>query len=687
MSEKRSRARIWTIMLSMLVLTSTLLGVMPTVAAASYSPTWSVETPTGTGQAQTVTVVDSANDTVYIIGGGLGVTPGSSYNSTSNLVMAYSTTNGTSWRVASIPTGVRGASGGMGEDGRIYVFSGLNNTLGSIASTQIYDIATDSWSTGANIPISEWEAKCAVDWPNMYVIGGALAAGTDVQIYNARTNSWSAGVALPNGRFSGAATYVQSVDSIFYVGGVDMSWTPMDTVYQHKIGSGSWNAVANLPFPVAALDVTTGADGLIYAAGGSNNMLDVGNLGDPVYSAGYYYCVNNDTWYSLPDMNFARKYLSLVSVENMILAIGGNNDTMIFNYVESLAVIAANPTLSATSVGQGGSAWLNMTLDSYAAVKGTALVYYLKSDSGTMYPAMNQIFAAGNVSTLIEIPQTLPAGNYELHAYFGTSFETGTYSLPEAVFPLTVFATISIQQQIADLQNDIVQLQQLINEINGSLSSKLNDTMDNITKLQQRLADLNDSLAAFVTQLQTQMDKINASLTAQIDQLQSDLDQAKADLANEINLVNASLMSEISDLQAQNTLLQNQITQLRNDMDDLKDQMSTNDQALMDKLNQTNDEMNNGLGGLNNTITNDVGSLSTNMMIGLLGLLVAMLIAILVVFMSLSRKIKDLGLQQMAKGADENADPGATQPKMRTVKQKSPEQQIPPPPAPPEEKL
>lgn len=696
MSEKKSRARIWAVMLSMLVLTSTILGIAPTASAASYSPTWSTLTPVSEGRAQAVTVIDSANDTVYIIGGGLGVVPDTGYIATSDLVMAYSSINGTSWRVAPIPTGVRGASGGIGEDGRIYVFSGVNDSSGLVASTQIYDIASDSWTTGANIPFSQWEAKCAVDWPDMYVIGGA-SSGTAVQIYNARTNSWSGGVALPSSRFAGAATYVASVDSVFYIGGVDVAWNPMSNVYRFKIGTASWIEMAQLPSATAALDVTTGADGLVYAVGGSNNMFNVVN---PVFSSGYYYCANNDTWFSLPDMSYARKYLGLVPFENKILAIGGNNNTTIYGYVESLTTFATNPTLSASSIGQGGEAWLNLSLDSFATVKGTALVYYLKSSNGTIYPAESKIFAAGNVSALIQIPQSLPVGSYELHAYFGVTFETGTYTLPEAIFPFTVFATTPLQQQISDLQDQIAQLELLISEINSSLSAQLNDTIANITQLQLQIAQMNANLTMFIGQIQAQIDQVNASLVSEIAQLQLALDQAKADLATAVGLVNASLsaqlndtMNELAALQTQNDLLQDQIADLVAAQNDLEQQMATNDQNLLDKLNKTNDD----LEGMNDSLSVGIGSLSTNILIGLLGILVALLVAILSVFISLSRKVKYLGAARMAKEADSTADvspieagivkPESAPPKTRTVKQRPPEEQTPPPPMPPEERL
>ena len=702
MSGNKDMKKTWAIGLTIVLLSSMILGVIPT--ASAYSPTWTNLAPMEMEHAQAVTVMDSANNTTYIISGGLGVNPGANYWSVTDLVSAYNVSTGDSWRVAPIPIGVRGASGGFGENGKIYVFSGNNDTSGYTAATQIYDIATDNWSNGANIPNSVWEAKCVVDWPNFYVIGG-WNSFTGVQIYNARTNSWSAGVPLPAGRYCGAAAYVESSNAIFYIGGRNTSSSVNEnTVYRHVLGSGSWTMMSPLPNPIVALDATTGLDGLIYAVGGSDSFF---NVDPPAYPYGYYYCENNDTWFPLPNMNQGRKYLGLVSLDDAIYAFGGNDDVSTFGTVESLRIFVANPSLSSTTVGQGSSAWLNMSLDAFAAAKGTAVVFYIKSDTGTVYPAETYIFAAGNPSVLIEIPQSMPVGSYELHAFFGTTFETGTYTFPEAIFPFTVFATTSLQQQISDLQDQIAQLEQLINDINSSLSAQLNDTIANITQLQLQLSQMNANLTLFVNQIQAQIDQVNTSLVNEIAKLQLALDQAKADLASAVSLVNASLSAQLDDtldemaaLQAQNTLLQNQITQLQNKLNDLEDQMDTSDQAMMDKLNLTNDQMNHvndGFSDLNETVTNNVGSLSTNMMIGLMGVLVALLVAILVVFMSLSRKIKEIGSLQAAKGAAEYADVGATKagiespettmPKTRTVKPKSPDEQVPPPPAPPEEKL
>jgi hypothetical protein len=211
---------------------------------------------------------------------------------------------------------------------------------------------------------------------------------------------------------------------------------------------------------------------------------------------------------------------------------------------------------------------------------------------------------------------------------------------------------------------------------------------------------MNANLTMFIGQIQAQIDQVNASLVSEIAQLQLALDQAKADLATAVGLVNASLsaqlndtMNELAALQTQNDLLQDQIADLVAAQNDLEQQMATNDQNLLDKLNKTNDD----LEGMNDSLSVGIGSLSTNILIGLLGILVALLVAILSVFISLSRKVKYLGAARMAKEADSTADvspieagivkPESAPPKTRTVKQRPPEEQTPPPPMPPEERL
>lgn len=92
-----------------------------------------------------------------------------------------------------------------GYNGKIFVAGGLqeNNTFNSSAPTnltQIYDIATNTWSTGANMPAAVSAAACAKQGQYLYVTGGSTGnanaftlntAGNIIMRYDMAANSWS----------------------------------------------------------------------------------------------------------------------------------------------------------------------------------------------------------------------------------------------------------------------------------------------------------------------------------------------------------------------------------------------------------------------------------------------------------------------------------------------------------------
>lgn len=92
-----------------------------------------------------------------------------------------------------------------GYNGKIYVAGGLqeNNTFNSSAPTnavQIYDIATNTWSTGANMPLAVSAAGCAKQGQYLYVTGGSSGnanaftlnnAANIIMRYDMASNSWS----------------------------------------------------------------------------------------------------------------------------------------------------------------------------------------------------------------------------------------------------------------------------------------------------------------------------------------------------------------------------------------------------------------------------------------------------------------------------------------------------------------
>ena len=299
----------------------------PTVSAASA--TWGYEFPLGAARTQAVVLQDT-NGVVYIAGG-----DGDTGFVADGLMRAYNPGTGTWTSLTTMNFFVRGASGGIGDDGRIYIISGWRSTIDAPTDrVQIYNITTNSWSYGTVIPIPVWEAKCFNTGDHMYVVGGepnGAGVGGMNQIYNVTTNSWWVGAEMPENRTSGATVVHDGYG--YYFGGVNESNVPKSTVYRYNIAADSWAQVASIPQPMCAQTAIIGQDGLAYVFGGANEPY---NLPGTTFGFGYAYDFATDSWIAIDDLNVPRAWLGAALYNNKVLAIGGNDDTTVFASVESL---------------------------------------------------------------------------------------------------------------------------------------------------------------------------------------------------------------------------------------------------------------------------------------------------------------------------------------------------------------
>lgn len=300
------------------------LSVVAPVASGATDPSWNYAFPMGGARSQ-ATVVQADNGVVYVIGG---------YTTTATtattLNSAYNPSTGIWTVLAPLPLATRGACGGIGEDGRIYIFDG------TISGTRIYNITTDSWSAGAAEPTSGhlWEAKSAINGDKAYVFGGEGDASYESQtsIYNMTTDSWSSGADMPDGVKAGAV--VADSENAYYFGGENDSGTATTNVTRYNFATDSWSMMAPLPSAVCAEGAAIGPDGLIYVFGGADTAMNTG-MGT-VYSETYTYDRSSNTWATVDDMNVARAWLGAAVFDNKILAIGGNTPSTVYSSVESL---------------------------------------------------------------------------------------------------------------------------------------------------------------------------------------------------------------------------------------------------------------------------------------------------------------------------------------------------------------
>ena len=195
------------------------------------------------GVTNTVWIYDPASDTwtagpampsnrygaaVGVINGKIYVAGGLDYDGdyTSTSVIAYDPIAGTWVPKANMPSGVRFAAAGV-IDGKLYVAGGDQTTPSTgqmITALQVYDPATDTWTTKAPVPITTELSASGLINGKLYVVGGACSwgscAGTEypaVQVYDPTADTWSTDTPLPTPMQSRAGAVVNG--TLYIVGG------------------------------------------------------------------------------------------------------------------------------------------------------------------------------------------------------------------------------------------------------------------------------------------------------------------------------------------------------------------------------------------------------------------------------------------------------------------------------------
>ena len=218
----------------------------------------------------------------------------------------------------------------IGVGPQIYSLTGSNDL--TVDVVEIYDIATDQWTSGPPIPTRRGYIGAALLDGWIYVVGGKTirtaaekaATGDDthfitndsMEALDLRTQTWSCLEPLPAPRAALNAAACRG--KIYAIGGchMDRGGDPFDHVDIFDPASGHWEPGVPLPLQVWGLAAVT-VDDKIYVMGGGGH----GGLKNDLHA----FDPDKNQWTALATMPTARSDLSAIALDRKIYAIGGKS--------------------------------------------------------------------------------------------------------------------------------------------------------------------------------------------------------------------------------------------------------------------------------------------------------------------------------------------------------------------------
>jgi N-acetylneuraminic acid mutarotase len=221
-------------------------------------------------------------------------------------------------------------------NGKLYLFGGLGSSSGG--KVQIYNPATNAWSTGAAMPFAAGSSASAVIGGKVYVAGGIVGSSTTTRAarYDPQTNTWTEIAPMPRGRNHAASGTDGS--RLFVFGGrgpgsgdSNTVANGFDTVQVYNPATNTWTAsgvggstLRPLPQARGGMGKAVYHDGEFYVIGGETQSGGGGATPDRVYRRVDVYNPSANTWRAGPPMPTARHGIfPLLFAGRIYVAAGG----------------------------------------------------------------------------------------------------------------------------------------------------------------------------------------------------------------------------------------------------------------------------------------------------------------------------------------------------------------------------
>jgi glucose/arabinose dehydrogenase/N-acetylneuraminic acid mutarotase len=211
-------------------------------------------------------------------------------------------------------------------NGKLYAFGGSTDAFsGAVQNSAVFDPATGQWTPRAPMPTARGGAAAQVIGGKIYVVGGMNANGASVEtveIYDPVTNTWTAGPSMSTRRDNPGAA---AVDGLLYVfggrtrnaDGTTVNGT-LTSVEMLDTATGQWTPRA--PMPTGRRTMVVGRlNGRVQLMGGEVRA-DGGS-----FFQNEEYNPATDTWRTLKPMLTGRHGAAGGTVDGVVYAVGGGS--------------------------------------------------------------------------------------------------------------------------------------------------------------------------------------------------------------------------------------------------------------------------------------------------------------------------------------------------------------------------
>lgn len=282
---------------------------------------------------------------------------------------------------------------------KMYFIGGYTNAYKSVSKrVDIYNIKTNTWSRGEDVPGAQTHAGATTDGRYIYWAGGQYGAlysrqGTnEVWRYDTQEDEWSRYTNLPEVRFGGGLAYVDGTLVFFGGATADRNTASAKAWKLDTTASGAdWVQVASMPRAADHLGHAE-VNGIVYAIGGEH---DHGNS-YVQHSDVFAYDIETNTWSRKADMPTASSHFegNVVGYKGRLYVFAGQVDAQLLTSQVRSYDPATNSWILHNSMPEqrkGGGGWVHN--DKF---------YYITGDA---WKKGNPTYAlVGSVKTWVSIP-------------------------------------------------------------------------------------------------------------------------------------------------------------------------------------------------------------------------------------------------------------------------------------------